>query len=148
MEIRKATKKDCDQLFELWKELEQTHSNYMNEENNNSVECNFYYELIDNRECYLIVAANKNEIVGYAECYIQKSQSNEAYLYILHAFVKQNYRRTKVAINIFNFIKDEAKKKGIHDVFTDVYFKNIEFYQSIRGLGFKPYKTKFKLEIE
>ena len=26
MEIRKATKKDCDQLFELWKELGQTHS--------------------------------------------------------------------------------------------------------------------------
>ena len=53
MEIRKATKKDCDQLFELWKELGQTHSNYMNEENNNSVECNFYYELIDNSIYYM-----------------------------------------------------------------------------------------------
>lgn len=148
MKIRKALKSDCVQIYELWKELGKVHSNYMNEKECKLTEDNFYFDLLDNNECSIIVAINEKEIVGYIEYYMRKDQKDENYWYILHAYIKPNYRNSDVAIKLFTFLKNEAKKKRIKSVYTDVYYNNAVFYKSIRGLGFKPYKTKFRWEIE
>lgn len=105
----------------------------------------FIYTRFDEENSGVIVAADKEEIVGFAVVQsIVKPESpfnkERRYFHIEEFGVDENHRRQGIATAIIEFAKEDAKKRGFYRIELDMWEFNdgaLAFYESI---GFQTYR--------
>ena len=148
LNYRKATLNDIPHLMNL----EQC---VVNEERafNSSIKAKkaFYYDiedLISNDNSYLLVAENKNSIVGTGYAQIRESKlylEHEIHSYLGFMYVSPDYRGQGVNKNIINRLIVWSKSKGAKDFYLDVYSQNLSAIKAYEKVGFKPCLVEMKL---
>jgi ribosomal protein S18 acetylase RimI-like enzyme len=101
----------------------------------------------ENNESDVIVAIRDGQICGFASVeYIDKPLSPYTlagrYYHIKEFGVDERFRRQKVATELFDFIKAQAKEKGFDKIELDVWEFNegaVKFYESVGLLTYRRY---------
>lgn len=153
MKIRKAQKKDIEQILVLSSELLDFHYNF-----------DKYYKVYekyeDHREYYLgqlkkkgtlyLVAENeKKEIVAFASGYIiSMGKSKAPKIGVLVAnFVRKDSRKKGIGSALFTSLLDWFKKNNIKYIEMSVDSKNKKALNLWRKNGFKDYQVKLKKDL-
>jgi len=133
VEIRKARKKDLDEIMKLVRQLAlRWSSDYVD-----------YWEKKGNKLLDLTyVALIKNRIVGYSLFHINKNS-----IYIADVYVSPKYRGKGIAMKLLaasENLKKRFKKKFVE---VDVSKKNRSAYNLYKKLGFKVIGKKEKYDV-
>lgn len=148
--VRFAKREELVRVNELRKQVSDLHANgrpdicrnNFNEELQNSI-----YEIWKNNESDVLIAVRDNQICGFASVeYIEKPLSSYTFArkyYLIKEFgVDEKYRRQKIATELFDFIKADAKRKGYDRIELDVWQFNesaIKFYEKVGFLTYRQY---------
>ena len=157
MKIRKAEEKDLDQVLELLSDLLELHAalrpdifipgttKYTKEE---------LLDIFVNDETPVYLAVNDDdEMMGYVFCVIQDppfttNMKQLKTLFIDDFGVLEKYRGRHIATEMFEFVKEEAKRRGCYNVTLDVWEGNDKarkFYDNI-GMNVKETRMEYILK--
>lgn len=111
----------------------------------------YIYKEWDHEKSDIIVAIAKDKICGYAIIeYIKKPSSPytmaKKYCHINEFGIDEKYRRQKIATELFEFIKAQAKEKNFDRIELDMWEFNetaLKFYDSV---GFCTYRRFMEYE--
>ena len=134
MKIRLAQEKDIPKIIDLLQQVLEIHAKirpdifisgttkYTTEE---------VKELISDEDKPIYVAVDdKDEVLGYAMCQIKQTPQDSnnirdfKYMYIDDLCVDENVRGQHVGETIFEYVKNEAKNQGFHDLSLNVWTGN------------------------
>ena len=157
MKIRKAEEKDLDQVLALLSDLLELHAalrpdifipgttKYTKEE---------LLDIFANDETPVYLAVNDDdEMMGYVFCVIQDppfttNMKQLKTLFIDDFGVLEKYRGQHIATEMFEFVKEEAKRRGCYNVTLNVWEGNDKarkFYDSI-GMTAQEIKMEYILK--
>ena len=113
----------------------------------------FIYTKFDEENSGVIVAVIEDEIVGFAVVqYIVKPESpynkERKYFHIKEFGVDENHRRKGIATALFDFAKEDAKKRGFNRIELDMWEFNacaLAFYESV---GLKTFRRYMECYVE
>ncbi len=146
--IRFATKEDLSRVNEIRKQVHEVHYNgrpkIFRKDFCKELQ-DAIYNIWESEDSDVIVAIRNDEICGFASVkYILKPLSpysmERKYYNIVEFGVDKQFRRQKVATELFEFIKIDAKDKGFDKIELDMWEFNqgaLEFYESV---GFSTYR--------
>ena len=108
------------------------------------------YEIFENDKNDIIVVIIDNKIVGYAcVAYVNnpiKPHYLERNFYYIDEFgVDEKYRRQGIATKLFNYMKNDAKKRGYAKIELDVWNFNENAINFYKKLGFNTYRSFMEL---
>jgi ribosomal protein S18 acetylase RimI-like enzyme len=111
------------------------------------------YSLWDSDNCDVLVAIRDHIICGFASVeYIDKPSSPymnaRKYYHIKEFGVDEKFRCQKIATELFEFIKKQAKEKEFEKLELDVFEFNegaVKFYESV---GFSTYRRYMECEYK
>lgn len=110
------------------------------------------FDMLESEDSDIIVAERNGIICGFASVkYVVKplSQYNleRKYYNIVEFGVDEEYRRQGVASEMLDFIREEARKRGLDKIELDMWEFNenaLKFYEAV---GFKTYRRYMELDI-
>lgn len=146
--IRIATKEDLSRVNEIRKQVHDVHYNgrpYIFRNDFCKELQDAIYNIWESEDSDVIVAIRDGEICGFASVkYILKPLSpyslERKFYNIVEFGVDKQFRRQKVATELFEFIKQDAKDKGFDKIELDMWEFNqgaLKFYESV---GFTTYR--------
>lgn len=144
--IRKAVHEDGEGIFKLWRELALDHYKKQNVLDPKIDASNNYYGKISCDEIFLYVAEVKGEIVAFIEAYIEPFENGlkaDKCIYILHCYVKENYRKTMILNDLLQEVEKKAFENSINIITADIFYSNSDIYKNMYVINFKPFKTRF-----
>ena len=146
--IRYAKKEDSEQINEIRWEVNDLHSagrpDIFRSDHCQEL-ADYAVKLLESDDADLIVAFRENTICGFA-CIEYKNKPvspygvARSYCEISELGVKKEFRRQKIATELFDFIKKEALQKGYEKLELNMWEFNedaLKFYESI---GFSTYR--------
>jgi diamine N-acetyltransferase len=156
IKIREAVIKDYEGLCEIYAELDEHHrlnhpELFIKPEDYPRAK-EYVTETINDSNRALFVAEIDSKVVGFAECYIQKSSSfpvirNRKWVQLDNISVKEEYRNYHIGSLLLKEVFHWAKCKEIYRVELKVYSFNknaIEFYS---GKGFEELNKTMYLNL-
>lgn len=154
IEIRKATKKDVNGLCEINDQLADYHANIDSYyASGKDVRKNFRKKLLKNlerRNFLILVAVDKNKIVGYFQSEIAKAKGYkiEKRMGHLHnAYINIKYRRIGLGKDMLFLTLTWFRKNKIKFAELTVDSRNKMGNSAWNKLGFEEYMKKMKLKI-
>lgn len=155
IEIRKATKKDVKGICKINDELADYHtridSYYSPAKNVRKSFKDKLVKCINKKDFLILVAVDKNKIVGYfvSEIIEGKGYKVEKRIGYLHtAYIAEDYRRMGIGKEIYDLTKFWFKKNKIKYIELTVDSRNKIGNSAWNKLGFKEYMKKMKLKIK
>ncbi len=154
IEIRKATKKDVNEICKINDELADYHTridSYYSPAKN--VRKSFKDKLvkrINKKDFLILVAVDKNKIVGYfvSEIIESKEYKVEKKIGYIHtAYITENYRRMGLGNEMYDLTKFWFKKNKIKYVELTVDSRNKIGNSAWNKIGFEEYMKKMKLKL-
>ncbi|MCQ4021474.1 MULTISPECIES: GNAT family N-acetyltransferase [unclassified Ruminococcus] len=110
------------------------------------------FAIWENKDTDVIVAVRSGDICGFA-CveYITKPLSpynlERKYYHIVEFGVDKKYRRRGVATEMFEFIKEQAKLKGLDKIELDMWEFNEDALKFYEAIGFKTYRRYMEFDF-
>lgn len=156
MIIRRADKKDTDQILDLLSEVLELHANvrpdlFVSGSTKYSEEelMDIIYD--DNRPIF--VAAEDDKVLGYVFCEVKYQPESRfmksfKYLYIDDLCVEQSERGKRIGQKLFEFAKEYARQIGCFEITLNVWEGNDvakEFYEK---MGMKVKKNNMELVFD
>ena len=150
LNYRKAELGDISQLLDLEQRVIKTERPF-----NRSIKDDqtLYYDvkdLITSSHSYLLVAEDKNSIIGTGYAQIRQSKSylkHDIHSYLGFMYVSPDYRGQGINKNIIDKLIIWSKSKGAKDFYLDVYSQNISAIKAYEKVGFKPCLVEMKLSL-
>lgn len=154
--VRYAKREELESVNKIRKQVNDVHvqgcSDVFREDGWQFIEP-FLYTRFDEENSEIIVAAIKDEIVGFAVVqYIVRAESpfskERRYFHIEELGVDENHRRKGIAAAIMDFVKESAKKRGFYRMELDVWEFNdgaLAFYESV---GFRTFRRYMESYVE
>ena len=157
MNIRRAEAKDADQLMALLSDILELHARirpdifipgttkYTEEE---------LLSIISNDETPVYIAVNdEDEMMGYVFCIIQDppfttNMVQFKTLFIDDFGVVEKFRGQHIAKEMFEFIKEEAKRRGCYDVTLNVWEGNDNARKFYDSMGMKVKETQLEIILD
>lgn len=154
--IRFAKREELDRVNQIRKQVNDLHSNGRPDICNkdfSKVLQDEIYSLWDSDNCDVLVAIRDHIICGFASVeYIDKPSSPymnaRRYYHIKEFGVDEKFRRQKIATELFEFIKKQAKEREFEKLELDVFEFNegaVKFYESV---GFSTYRRYMEYEYK
>lgn len=156
--IREATKKDTDEIINLWYELSSFLNNQRNVEFKQEItpakkdmRKTHYDYVFNSNNNNVFLAEVDNEIVGFIEVCINDKDANfyiDKYGYIAYFYVKSSYRIPDLMFKLYNIAEKWVVDNEIHYICSDVNGENHisrELQEKIFLL--KPYQTRMAKKI-
>ena len=112
-----------------------------------------YYDiedLITSSSSHLLVAEDKNSIIGTGYAQIRKSKlylKHDIHSYLGFMYVSPNYRGQSINKHIIDRLITWSKSKGAKDFYLDVYSQNTSAIRAYEKVGFKPCLVEMKLSL-
>jgi len=157
MNIRKAQEKDIAKIMELLSQVLEIHAEIRPDIFIPGTTKYTKAELLDifnDEKTPVFVAVNDEDtVLGYAFCII-KSQpfSNNMVpfesLFIDDLCIDENCRGQHIGANLFEFIKEEAKKLGCYEVTLNVWEGNDSALGFYKSMGLKPKETQMEYVLK
>ena len=157
MNIRKAEAKDADQIMALLSDILELHARirpdifipgttkYTEEE---------LLTIISNDETPVYIAVNDDdEMMGYVFCIIQDppfitNMVQFKTLFIDDFGVVEKFRGQHIATEMFEFVKEEAKRRGCYDVTLNVWEGNDNARKFYDSMGMKVKETQLEYVLD
>lgn len=152
--IKKASLDNIDSLIDLWKKLVRNQlkqDEYFNEADNFSITKEQVANILKNEDMAIFIAYNETSVFGFIEIWIQKKDFHffeDDYAYIMHAFVKPEYRSFQVARGLHKKAEEWAISKNSKYLVADVFEFNQKTSKILNFLKWKPYRTRYIKEID
>lgn len=149
-QIQKASKDDALKMNELLTKLIQDEKQYDKNIDDNFVVESFYEHYVDDPNKCLLVAKNKDNILGYIYGYIKTHEDglNASIVAKLDAiYVEENYRRNNIAKELIKEFKSWCKNNKATSLEVDVCSKNIKSFKLYQECGFEEFKKSLKMDI-
>ncbi len=151
--IRNAEIRDYEDLCVIYEELDTYHrTNHPElfikpEEASRAKE--YILELLADEDSALFVAEAETGVVGFAECYVQRSSSfpvirKRAWVQLDNISVKKEYQHCHIGSMLLSRVKEWAGEKGLDRIELKVYAFNKNAQDFYAGKGFQDLnKTMF-----
>lgn len=151
--IRNAEIRDYEDLCVIYEELDTYHrTNHPElfikpEEASRAKE--YILELLADEDSALFVAETEAGVVGFAECYVQRSSSfpvirKRAWVQLDNISVKEEYQHLHIGSMLLNRVKEWAGEKDLDRIELKVYAFNTKAQDFYSGKGFQELnKTMF-----
>lgn len=158
MIIRKAEEKDLDQVLALLSDLLELHAKlrpdifipgttkYTKEE---------LLDIFSNDETPVFLAMNDDdeEMMGYVFCIIREQPFTTNMIQFETLFIDdfgvvEKFRGQHIATKMFEFIKEEAKRRGCYDVTLNVWEGNDKARKFYDSMGMKVKETQLELILD
>lgn len=157
MNIREAVKKDIPKINNLLSQVLEIHAKirpdifisgttkYAEEELEN---------LIEGEETIIYVAVNEeDEVIGYAFCMLKEQPFSTNMvpfhsMYIDDLCVDQTARGLHVGQALFEYVKQEAKKRGCYEITLNVWEGNSSAKHFYEKMGLTPQKTQMEFILK
>ena len=157
MEIRRAEEKDIKKIKELLSQVLEIHANlrpdifipgttkYTDEE--------LKVKIGDDQKPVYVAADENDEVLGYAFCKIQEPICSNnmipfRILYVDDLCVDSTIRGKHIGRQLFEFVKQEAKRLECYEVTLNVWEGNVSAKHFYEKMGMKPKKTHMELILE
>ncbi len=153
--VRFASRQELYDINIIRKEIYNIHrinvSSKINILFNNEVE-DYLYEFYDRADSFVCVAADGDDIYGYSMVsfeLIKDDGYNKERLYakIEEFGIKEEYRRTGIGNQLFQFIKEYSREIGVYKIEVEVWDANdaaISFYEKN---GLKTYRRLMEMDL-
>jgi len=157
MDIRKAEEKDLDQVLALLSDLLELHAKLRPDIFIPGTTKYTREELLDifaNDETPVFLAVDENdEMMGYVFCVIQDppfttNMVQFKTLFIDDFGVVEKHRGRHIATKMFEFIKEEAKRRGCYDVTLNVWEGNDSARKFYEKMGMFVKETQMEIILE
>jgi len=141
MKIRSAEKRDYHRINELYEQVDRLHREVHPDRFQKPAVLGrpdeFLNALVENESSYLIVAEEREEIIGFAEAYIVSAPNfpvlkQRSWLLIDSIAVDEGHRGMGTGQKLFDYLGAKAKERGVEEVELNVYAFNdsaIKFYE-------------------
>ena len=157
MNIRRAEEKDLDQVLALLSDLLELHAKlrpdifipgttkYTSEE---------LLDIFTNDETPVFLAVDENdEMMGYVFCIIQDPPFSTNMVQFKTLFIDdfgvvEKHRGRHIATKMFEFIKEEAKRRGCYDVTLNVWEGNDSARKFYENMGMFVKETQMEIILE
>jgi len=113
----------------------------------------FYYDierLISSPESHLLVAEVESEIIGTGYAQIRDSKpslAHKQHAYLGFMYVSPMHRGKGVNAKLINQLIDWSKRRGISDLYLDVYSENDSAVKAYEKVGFKASLLEMQLSL-
>ena len=150
MNIRKAQLKDAETLNHLLTLLIQDEKQYDDSINEDFVVTDFYEHYVEDKEKCILVAEEKNNIVGYLYGYIKSIDPtiNNKTSVLDALYIDEFFRDKGIANELINNFKLWSKENNINKIEVSVCSKNTKAKHIYNKHGFKIVKETLLLEID
>jgi GNAT superfamily N-acetyltransferase len=145
MEITKAQERYIPEIINLWEEFALFHESFdprypMRDDVRAGYEVHLREEIAKD-DTRVLIAVDKDKVIGYAIAMIRKSipWKRERYGFIEEMFVTADYRRRGAGLKILNAILEWFKLENLDMVELTVAAKNTVGYSFWKKHGFKDY---------
>ena len=155
--IRNAQEKDLDRIMDLLIQVNNVHAAGRPDlfiEGKTKYTKDDLKQIITNPMTPVYVGTDANdEVLGYAFCMyeITENENNRPdhkTLYIDDICVDEKSRGQKVATQLFEYVKQVAKKNGCLHITLNVWTVNPNAYQFYEAMGMKPLKTMLETVLD
>ena len=157
MNIRRAEEKDLDQVLALLSDLLELHAKLRPDIFIPGTTKYTREELLDifaNDETPVFLAVDENdEMMGYVFCIIQDPPFSTNMVQFKTLFIDdfgvvEKHRGRHIATKMFEFIKEEAKRRGCYDVTLNVWEGNNSARKFYENMGMFVKETQMELVLE
>lgn len=153
MSIRRAQDKDIEGILKLLSQVLEVHAAIRPDlfiSGTTKYTAEELKEIIadDLRPIYVSVDDNEN-VLGYAFCVVEQAPASNVLvphtsIYIDDICVDEAARGKHVATGLFEYVRDEAKKKGYYELTLNVWEGNDGAEAFYKAMGFKTKKTNME----
>lgn len=154
--IRFAKREELERVNQIRKQVSDLHANGRPDickKDFSKVLQDEIYSLWESDNCDVLVAIRDHIICGFASVeYIDKPSSPftnaRRYYHVKEFGVDEKFRRQKIATELFEFIKKQAKERNFEKLELDVFEFNegaVKFYESV---GFCTYRRYMEYEYK
>ncbi len=155
MQIRTATKKDADRLYELLAEVQQLHADGRPDifiSGTHKYGLNGILKILSNPLTPVFVAVENEFVLGYAFCeIINQEKTNNLYArkcyYIDDLCVDKGYRGKGIGRKLYEFVLEKAKEESCDAVTLNVWHLNDDAMKFYEKVGMKPLKTVMETKL-
>lgn len=154
LNIRRASEQDLDDVVKLWAALNEDQIGkdpYYEGSLQFSGGMDQYKMALANDKCAVFVGESNGEIIGYIEVWIHEPDFYfyaSPYGYILHFFVKDQYRNATSAFKFFKAAQDYAEEMGVRYLSADVFEHNQRVIKLLEFVGLKPYRYRMVKDLQ
>ena len=89
-------------------------------------------QLDEGSRYYYAVLEGTGEKAGYISIYPRENK-----MYLSKLYLKKEFRGRGISKEIIDFVKTEAKKEDLHEIFLNVNRKNVSSIEAYKHLGFE-----------
>ena len=152
MEIKIASLKDFQELFELYKALYDIDQSFDHLKEKKEVEILLkkYFRKFFEKENYFVILAKEKEILGFVSIclkYYPRVYQERKFAYLDSIFVKEKARKKQIGKKLILKAQEILKEKGIRFLELEVYEKNKGAKKFFQKLGFKTLSQKMRKKI-
>jgi len=150
--IKRADKVDIDNIVNLRNALDIYHRKFDKLLNTDFKRKQYNKRLIKSKikskNAILLVALDKNKIIGYALGWIEKRPAHAFRIgYFCDIFIIRNYRNKGIGKKLIKGLMNWFKSKKIKYVTLDVYSKNKTAIKAFYSIGFKELSRHMRMRV-
>lgn len=115
----------------------------------------WFQELFKNKNVYCAVVKDGEQYIGYALIMHKKSpvdspflKRNNHWFHIDQMSIEAPYQNKGIGVQLFNFIKQFAKEKGVTRIQLDVWSDNDQAKRFYEKIGFKTVREILEIKVD
>ncbi len=149
MKIRKATEKDFEKFYEIYKEGKKHFEKISQEKFPTSKrdEKRKFLKTLENKEKFVFLIESEKNIIGYLEACIWKNKKIPT-SYIEDMVIKKEYRKKGFGKKAIKWFIDKSKKEGVKRIGLGTRAENLPAIELYKKLGFKIIGYNLGMELK